>query len=154
MKETAISFASFMKGTLAAICLFAALCASGSAKWKNLDDKSHIAGEKLSTSDLVGRVVLVYYWDVSHETSVRVLVEIEKVWNSFKAKKFIVVGSYIGVRNETSDANIKETLLSRDHPARLALRPEGLCLAVGRRTLQMDRDAQVEVQGSLVFRTV
>ena len=98
------------KGTLAAICLFAALCASGSAKWKNLDDKSHIAGEKLSTSDLVGQVVLIYNWEVSHEVSVRVLGDIEKTWNSFKTKKFKVIGSYIGVRNEAVDAKIKEAL--------------------------------------------
>lgn len=98
------------KGTLAVICLFAALCASGSAKWKNLDDKSHIAGEKLSTSDLVGQVVLIYNWEVSHEVSVRVLGDIEKTWNSFKTKKFKVIGSYIGVRNEAVDAKIKEAL--------------------------------------------
>ncbi|MBR1921898.1 MAG: hypothetical protein IJ829_07870 [Kiritimatiellae bacterium] len=99
-----------MKRTAVAICLFAALCASGAAKWKNLDDKSHIAGEKLTASDLVGRAVLIYYWDVSNEKSVQLLGDVEKVWSSFKTKKFRVVGNYVGVRNEASAAKIKEAL--------------------------------------------
>ena len=110
MKEATISFSPFLKGSVAAISLFAVLCASGEAKWKNLDDKSHIAGEKLTASDLVGQVVLIYNWEVSHEVSVRVLGDIEKTWNSFKTKKFKVIGSYIGVRNEAVDAKIKEAL--------------------------------------------
>lgn len=56
-----------MKRIIAAICLTAALGADGAAKWRNLDDKAHIAGEKLTESDLRGRVVLVYYWAVSQE---------------------------------------------------------------------------------------
>lgn len=85
-----------MKKTLLAVCAMAALCASAAPKWKNLDDKSHLFGEKISSEDLLGKVVLVYYWDVSEENSLRLLTDVEKVWNSFKTKKFRVVGNYVG----------------------------------------------------------
>lgn len=69
-----------MKRIIAAICLTAALGADGAAKWKNLDDKAYIAGEKLTESDLSGRVILVYYWAVSQEyaKSMPLLDEAEK----------------------------------------------------------------------------
>ena len=101
-----------MKRIIAAICLTAALGADGAAKWRNLDDKAHIAGEKLTESDLRGRVVLVYYWAVSQEyaKSMPLLDEAEKAWNAFKTKKFRVVGSYLGARNKASESKIKEAL--------------------------------------------
>ena len=43
-----------MKKLVVALCAMAALCASGAAKWKNLDDKSHVAGDKLTEADLLG----------------------------------------------------------------------------------------------------
>jgi len=101
-----------MKRIIAAICLTAALGADGAAKWRNLDDKAHIAGEKLTESDLRGRVVLVYLWAVSHEyeKSVLFLGEMEKTWSAFKTKKFIAVGSYVGARNEVNKPKITEAL--------------------------------------------
>lgn len=96
-----------MKKLLLFTVALAALCSSGAAKWKNLDDKSHIFGEKIDESDLLGKAVLVYYWDTSDEASVKHLPEVEKVWSSFKTKKFRVVGTYIGARD---DAKVKSLL--------------------------------------------
>lgn len=93
------------KTIIAAVCVAAALFANGAAKWKNLDDKSHVSGPKLTEADLLGKAVLVYYWDASEETSVKYLPEVEKVWNSFKTKKFQVVGNYVGTKN---DEKVKE----------------------------------------------
>ena len=56
---------------------------------------------------LLGKAVLVYYWDTSDEASVKYLPEVEKVWSSFKTKKFRVVGTYIGARD---DAKVKSLL--------------------------------------------
>ena len=89
-----------MKNTLFAAVVLAALCASGAAKWKNLNDKAYISGDKLTEEDLLGKAVLVYYWDCAEEKSVKLLPEIEKVWNSFKTKKFQVVGNYIGAKDD------------------------------------------------------
>jgi len=93
-----------MKRTLMAAVALASLCACGAAKWKNLNDKMHICGDKITADDLMGKAVLVYYWDVMDDRSVLFLPEVEKVWNSFKTKKFMVVGTYIGARD---DAKIK-----------------------------------------------
>ena len=93
------------KTVIVAACALAALCASGAMKWKNFDDKSHLSGPKLTEADLLGKAVLVYYWDASEEASVKYLPEVEKVWNSFKTKKFQVVGNYVGTKN---DEKVKE----------------------------------------------
>lgn len=93
------------KTIIAAVCVAAALFANGAAKWKNLDDKFHVSGPKLTEADLLGKAVLVYYWDASKEASVKYLPEVEKVWSSFKTKKFQVVGNYVGTKN---DEKVKE----------------------------------------------
>ena len=93
------------KTIIAAVCVAAALFANGAAKWKNLDDKFHVSGPKLTEADLLGKAVLVYYWDASEDKSVKYLPEVEKVWNSFKTKKFQVVGNYVGTKN---DEKVKE----------------------------------------------
>ena len=93
------------KTIIAAVCIAAALFANGAAKWKNLNDKSHVSGPKLTEADLLGKAVLVYYWDASEEKSVKYLPEVEKVWKSFQTKKFQVVGNYVGTKN---DEKVKE----------------------------------------------
>ena len=95
------------KTVVVAACALAALFANGAAKWKNLDDKSYVSGPKLTEADLLGKAVFVYYWDLSEATSVKFLPEVEKVWNSFKTKKFQVVGNYIGTKN---DEKVKEAI--------------------------------------------
>jgi len=89
-----------MKKTLVAAVALAALCASGAAKWKNLNDKAHISGDKLTEADLLGKAVFVYYWDCAETTSVKLLPEVEKVWKAFQTKKFQVVGNYVGAKED------------------------------------------------------
>ena len=96
-----------MKKAIFALCALAAFCSSGAAKWKNLNDKSYISGDKITEADLLGNVVLVYYWDTADENSVKILPEIEKIWSSFKTKKFRLVGTYVGVRD---DAKVKSLI--------------------------------------------
>ena len=95
------------KTIIVAACALSTLFASGAAKWKNLDDKSHVSGPKLTEADLLGKAVLVYYWDCSIDASVKYLPEVEKVWNSFKTKKFQIVGNYIGAKD---DEKVKEAV--------------------------------------------
>ena len=92
------------KTVVVAACALSALFASGAAKWKNLDDKSHASGPKLTEADLLGKAVLVYYWDAEAD-SLKYLSEVEKVWSAFKTKKFQVVGNYVGAKN---DEKVKE----------------------------------------------
>ena len=95
------------KAGIVAVCALSTLFASGAAQWKNLDDKSHVSGDKLAASDLLGKAVLVYYWDLAEEDSVKYLPEVEKVWSSFKTKKFKVVGNYVGAKD---DAKVKAVI--------------------------------------------
>jgi hypothetical protein len=95
------------KTIIVAACALSTLFASGAAKWKNLDDKFHVSGPKLTEADLLGKAVLVYYWDCSIDASVKYLPEVEKVWNSFKTKKFQIVGNYIGAKD---DEKVKEAV--------------------------------------------
>ena len=92
------------KTIVVAACALAALFADGAAKWKNLDDKFHVSGPKLTETDLLGRAVLVYYWDDTADC-IKYLAEVEKVWSAFKTKKFQVVGNYVGTKN---DEKVKE----------------------------------------------
>ena len=95
------------KTIVVAACALSALFANGAATWKNLDDNSHASGPKLTEADLIGKAVLVYYWDASNEDSVKYLSEVEKVWSAFKTKKFQVVGNYVGAKN---DEKVKEAV--------------------------------------------
>lgn len=95
------------KTIVVAACALSALFASGAAKWNNLDDKSHVSGPKLTEADLLGKAVLVYYWDASVPDSLNYLSEVEKVWSAFKTKKFQVVGNYIGAKD---DEKVKEAV--------------------------------------------
>ena len=92
------------KTVVVAACALSALFANGAAKWKNLDDASHACGPKLTEADLLGKAVLVYYWDDTGD-SLKYLSEVEKVWSAFKTKKFQVVGNYVGAKN---DEKVKE----------------------------------------------
>lgn len=89
-----------MKKTIILLCAIAAFCASGAVKMKNLNDKMHLSGDKITEADLIGKAVLIYYWDVAEPASVMCLSEIEKAWNTFKTKKFLVIGTYYGTRDD------------------------------------------------------
>ena len=95
------------KTVVAAACVLAALFASGAAKWKNLDDKSHVSGPKLTEEDLLGKVVCVYFWDHADDKSVELLKDVEKTWAAFKTKPFVLVGTYVGM---SANEKVKETV--------------------------------------------
>ena len=101
-----------MKEALFALCALACVAASGAAKWKNLDDKSYVSGPKLAEEDLLGKVVFVYFWDNADEKSVDMLKDVEKTWNSFKAKPFVLVGTYVGTSAEKAKEAVEKNKLT------------------------------------------
>lgn len=88
-----------MKKTLIVLCAFMALCANGAAKWKNLNDDSHLAGEKITEADMLGKAVLIFYWDAADAKSTAYLASVQKVWSSFMTKKFRVIGNHVGTKD-------------------------------------------------------
>ena len=97
-----------VKTMTAVACVLAAALAHGGAKWKNLNDKAHVGGPKIAETDLLGKAVFVFYWDAAEPDSVKLLPEVEKVWDSFKTKKFAVVGNYMGKRNDAKAKALME----------------------------------------------
>jgi len=82
------------------IAVFAAIAASTVAlnaecavEWRNLDSANYLAGRKASEGYLRGKVVLVNRWEVRDQQSLAMLPQIEQIWQSFKTKPFVVIGS-------------------------------------------------------------
>lgn len=67
--------------------------ATGAVGWRNLDEPNHLAGRKASEGYLRGKVVLVNRWDARDQQSLAMLPQIEQIWQSFKTKPFVVIGS-------------------------------------------------------------
>lgn len=82
------------------LAAFAAMTASA-AEWVNLDDEHHLAGPKLTAESLLGKVVLVDEWGVNCPPCRRLLPQLEKYYQSFKHKPFMIVGSHC--QNATKD---------------------------------------------------
>ena len=86
------------KAFFAAVLVFAAAFAARAGIWACLDDENWYSGPKLDDSMLVGKVVVVYEWSVSSDACEQYLPRIEGVWQSFKSKPFMVIGSHRGGR--------------------------------------------------------
>ena len=61
--------------------------------WTGVDTESHLGGRKVSQGYLQGKVVLVYKWDKAHAEH---LTRLQEVWESFRSKQFMLIGSYRG----------------------------------------------------------
>lgn len=68
--------------------------------WRGVVNENWYSGDKLKARDLKGRTVLVYEWDVNDADSVRMLLRVEQIWQSFKHKRFMVIASHRGGRSD------------------------------------------------------
>jgi hypothetical protein len=84
-----IGMSSFFRMRSSFLAIAAALASffCSAAEWENLDDAHRVAGRKLSSAYMVGKVVLV-----SRDASQAA--RLQDVWSSFKGKSFILLGSY------------------------------------------------------------
>ena len=73
--------------------------------WMGVDTESHLGGRKVSQGYLQGKVVLVYKWDKEHAEH---LARLQEVWESFRSKQFMLIGSYRGEGVAEGDAGLKE----------------------------------------------
>ncbi len=71
-----------------------------------------LSGKKLSQSSLKGKVVLVYAWDLDHETSRQTLPRVRDIYESFKHHPFVVIGTHAGGRTADVKAFIKKKRLT------------------------------------------
>ena len=64
------------------------------ASWVNLDEAHHYSGPSLTEKDLEGKVVLVDNWGVNCPPCRESLPRIQEIWQSFKSKPFVLIGSH------------------------------------------------------------
>ena len=62
--------------------------------WVNLDEAHHYSGPSLTEKDLEGKVVLVDNWGVNCPPCRESLPRIQEIWQSFKSKPFVIIGSH------------------------------------------------------------
>lgn len=70
------------------------------AVWTNLDEAHHYSGPSLTEKDLEGKVVLVDNWGVNCPPCRASLPRIQQIWESFKNKPFVIIGSHCQGRAE------------------------------------------------------
>lgn len=64
------------------------------ARWQGLVDGNWYSGRKFDEKSLEGKVVLVYEFGVGNESSMKAMARVEQIWNSFRTKPFVVIGSH------------------------------------------------------------
>jgi len=74
-----------------ALCMMFAAClsavfAEAGVRWRNVDAESHVGGRKASEGYLQGKVVMVYRGG-------SLMPRMEAIWQSFKCKRFVLLGS-------------------------------------------------------------
>ena len=62
--------------------------------WKGLGEANYYSGPKLTEADLLGKVVLVDCWGVNCPPCRALLPRMEQIWQSFKSKPFVLLGSH------------------------------------------------------------
>lgn len=72
---------------------FAAAAANG-VEWRNLDAANWVSGPKLTPESLEGKVILVDEWGVNCPPCRELLPRIEQIWQSFRSKGLVVIGSH------------------------------------------------------------
>ena len=62
--------------------------------WRGLSESGYYSGPKLTENDLAGKVVLVDCWGVNCPPCRALLPRMEQIWQSFKHKPFVLIGSH------------------------------------------------------------
>lgn len=77
-------------------CALFAICAglAGAVEWQGLSDSNWYSGRKLTSADLQGKVVLVDMWGVGCAPCREMLPKMEEIWQTFKSKPFVLIGSH------------------------------------------------------------
>ena len=95
-----------MKKTLLALLFAATSFALHADMWRGLTDSNWYSGPKLTEKDLVGKVVLIDKWGVHCPPCRALLPKVQKVWDSFKNKNFVLIASHCQGRNDAKVAEL------------------------------------------------
>lgn len=76
------------------------------AVWRGLTDANWYSGPKVTEKDLAGKVVLVDKWGVHCPPCRALLPKAQKIWDSFKNKNFVLIGSHCQGRSNAEVAKL------------------------------------------------
>ncbi len=78
----------------AALALLASAASAAEPMWQGLGDDQYYSGPKIAEKDLLGKVVLVDCWGVNCPPCRALLPRMEQLWQAFKSKPFVLIGSH------------------------------------------------------------
>lgn len=64
------------------------------AVWKNLTPDNYLSGPQIAPTNLLGKVVLVEWWGINCPVCKTFLPHMEKLWQTYKEKPFVLIGSH------------------------------------------------------------
>ena len=94
---------------IAAMLSFAAIAADP-VEWENVDPAHYLAGRMASAGYLRGKVVLLDYRDYGDKSGVDAMRRLEEIWQTFKMKPFVLIGSHRGTAGAEKIKRIAEGL--------------------------------------------
>ena len=106
-----------MRAGIAAAALALAAFGASAAEWINVDAGHRVGGRKMSAGYLHGKVVLVYRPAVN----AAVMPRMEAVWNSFKTKQFVLLGSGSTPSESATFAMYRDAGLANGEPEGAAM---------------------------------
>ena len=79
-------------------------------EWENVDPAHYLAGRMASAGYLRGKVVCLDYRDYGDKSGVDAMRRLEEVWQTFKMKPFVLIGSHRGTAGAEKIKRIAEGL--------------------------------------------
>lgn len=93
------------RSVFAAAALVCAV-ASADVEWNGLSEDNWYSGRKLDAESLRGKVVMVDEWGAKCGPCIELLPRMAEIWNSFKTKPFVLLGSHRQGRNAEAVAEL------------------------------------------------
>ena len=72
--------------------------------WTGLEPECHIGGRKMSAGYMQGKVALVCRWSVDSREGREAMSRLQRVWQSYKSKPFVAIGSLIDGDDSAQEA--------------------------------------------------
>lgn len=94
-----------IRSVFAVAALLCAVACSG-VEWNGFSDENWYSGRKLDVDSLRGKVVMVDEWGAMCGPCISLLPRMQEIWNSFKTKPFVLLGSHRQGRNAEAVAEL------------------------------------------------
>ena len=94
-----------IRSVFAVAALLCAVACSG-VEWNGFSDENWYSGRKLDVESLRGKVVMVDEWGAMCGPCISLLPRMQEIWNSFKTKPFVLLGSHRQGRNAEAVAEL------------------------------------------------